>query len=253
MNGLNGANGFNLADLEALFQDEPAQATPPATEDNTNTNTQEDGATDKNEDTGNTHEKVDTTKAFAQRLKESTAKAVAAEREAIAKSLGYASYDELQKDREKKVFEDNGLDQSVVNPVIEELVKQRIDNDPRMKELEGYRQRQLQEFGRKELAELKELTGGQITSMAQLSRNVLDEWAKSGSLVDAYMKVEGRNLIKNLRNEQNKGTTSHLQNPSGTTGAPSGKRFLTEDEKKVWKMFNPKMSEDELNKKLIDK
>lgn len=247
---VNGANSFTLEELEALFNDDAAQETPPATEP---TNTQETGDNKGTEDTGNTQNGVDTTKAFAKRLKESTDKAVAAERENIAKSLGYSSYEELQKIREKKVFEDNGLDQSVVSPVIDELVKQRIDNDPRMKELEGYRNQQVKEFGRKELAELKELTGGKIASMAQLSRNVLDEWAKSGSLVDAYMKVEGRNLIKDLRNEQNKGTTSHLQNPSGSSGLPNNKRFLTEDEKRVWKMFNPKMTDEELNKKTVNK
>ena len=249
---INGANSFTLEELEALFNDGAAQETPPA-DGNTDTNTQETGDNKGTEDTGNTQNNVDTTKAFAKRLKESTDKAVAAERENIAKSLGYSSYEELQKTREKKVFEDNGLDQSVVSPVIEELVKQRIDNDPRMKELEGYRNQQVKEFGRKELAELKELTGGKIVSMAQLSRDVLDEWAKSGSLVDAYMKLEGRNLVRSMRNEQSKGTTDHLQNPSGSNGVPSGKRLLTDEEKRVWKMFNPKMSDDELNKKMIDK
>ena len=249
MNGQNGANSFTLEELEAMFKDDVAQETPPATDD-TNTQEQVDTST---ENTGNTQDKVDTTKAFAKRLKESTDKAVAIERENIAKSLGYNSYEELQKSREKKVFEDNGLDPDVINPVIDELVKQRINDDPRMKELEGYRKQQVQEFGKRELEELKELTGGKITSLAQLSREVLNEWAQKGSLVDAYMKLEGRNLIKNLRNEQNKGTTNHLQNPSGSTGAPTGKRFLTDEEKRIWKMFNPKMSDDELNKKTIDK
>jgi hypothetical protein len=248
MNG-NGANSFSLEELEALFNADAAQETPPATE---KTETQEDGKTET-EDTGNTQNNVDTTKAFAKRLKESTDKAVAAERENIAKSLGYNSYEELQKSREKKVFEDNGLDESIVSPIVDELVKQRIDNDPRMKELASYREKQIQEFGRKELAELKELTGGKIVTMSQLSREVLDEWAKSGSLVNAYMKMEGANLVRSMRGEQNKGTTDHLQNPSGSNGAPSGKRFLTEDEKRVWKMFNPKMTDEELNKKTVDK
>lgn len=250
MNGLNGANSFSIEELEALFNDDAAQETPPATE--TKTETQENGET-KSEDTGNTQSNVDTTKAFAKRLKESTDKAVAAERENIAKSLGYNSFEELQKSREQKMFQDNGLDPDVVNPVIDELVKQRINNDPRMKELEGYRQKQVQDFGKKELEELKELTSGKVTSMAQLSRNVLEEWAKSGSLVDAYMKVEGRNLIRSMRNEQIKGTTDHLQNPGGTGSAPSGKRLLTEEEKRVWKMFNPRITEEELNKKTVDK
>ena len=251
MFGDNGANIFTPEELEALFKDEDTQETPPA-EDN-QTNTQETGANNDEQNAGNTANPVTTTKAFANRLKESTAKAVASERERIAKDLGFDSYDAMVKNREKKALEDKGLDPDVVSPVIEDLVKQRIDNDPRMKELQTLRDRQLVEFGKKELKELTELTGGKITSLAQLSPEVKEAWAKKGSLTAAYMELEGVNLVRGMRSEQSKGSTSHLNSPSGGANVPSGERFLTEEEKQYWRFFNPGMSEEELNKKTIKK
>lgn len=247
MNGQNGANFFTAEDLEALFHDEEAQATPPAEEKETST---EDTG---NDDAGKQSSSVETTKAFASRLKESTDKARREEREAIAKTLGYDSYEALVKEKESKVITDKGLDPSVVTPVVEELVKQRIDNDPRMKELEGYRKKQVLDFGKKELAEITALTGGEITSLAQLSREVLDLWAKKGSLKSAFLELEGEKLITKVRGEQSKGSTAHMSNPDGSAPANTAKRHLTAEEKKTWKFFNPSMTDEELDKKMIDK
>lgn len=251
MDGQNGANIFTPEELEALFRDDDTQETPPAQETQTETQDGNNGAENTTEsgDAGNTQNTVDTTKAFANRLKESVAK----EREAIAKTLGYDSYDALMKSREKKTLEDKGLDPDVVSPVIEELVKQRLDNDPRMKELATYRDKQLLEFGKKELKELSELTGGKITSLAQLSPEVKAAWAQKGSLTAAYMELEGANLVRGIRSEQSKGSTSHLNNPSGGTNVPSGERHLTEEEKQYWRVFHPHMTEEELSKKTIKK
>lgn len=245
---VNGANVFTEEELESLFGSEFEQTSPAAE----GTESQESSET-STEDTGKTQNSVETTKAFANRLKESTEKARKEEREAIAKSFGFESFDAMQKSRERRILEDKGLDPDLVNPVIDELVKQRLDNDPRMKELDSYRSKQVQEFGRKELAEITSLTGGKITSLAQLPREVIDLWAKEGSLKSAYLKLEGEKLITSMRSEQSKGSTSHLNSPSGGTHTMSGKRYLTPEEKRVWKMFNPKMTDDELNQKTVDK
>lgn len=249
MDGQNGANIFTPEELEALFRDDDTQETPPAQD--TQTETQENG--DDSQNAGNSNDDVTKTKAFANRLKESTTKAVEAERLNIAKALGFESYDALIKSREKKTLEDKGLDPDVVSPVIEELVKQRLDSDPRMKELATYRDKQLLEFGKKELKELSELTEGKITSLAQLSPEVKAAWAQKGSLTAAYMELEGANLVRSMRSEQSKGSTSHLNNPSGGTNVPSGERHLTEEEKQYWRVFHPHMTEEELNKKTVKK
>lgn len=240
---IDGVNEFTAAELEELFSDESQSETPP-------TETETDPQPDTEESTS-AQSSVDTTKAFAKRLKESTDKVRLEEREAIAKSLGFESYEALQKSRETKVLEDKGLDPDQASEAINELVKQRIENDPRMKELDELRKIRVREFGEKELAEITKLTGGKITKLNQLSKEVIDLWTKKGSLKAAFMELEGEKLILSIRNEQSKGTTSHLANPSGSTST-NNKRPLTDKEKQAWRLFHPHMTEEELNKKTVD-
>lgn len=237
-----GANEFTVEELEELFRDDEEQQTTPSAE-NTETKPQEDDK--KTED-------VTSTQTFARRLKESTDKARKEERDNIAKSLGYESYDDMQKKRERDLLDSKGLDVEEVSPVIDEIVKQRLDNDPRMARLAELEAKQVKEFGKQELAEITKLTGGKITSLSQLSREVIDLWTKKGSLVKAYMELEGVNLINSMRSEQSKGTTNHLANPSGNIPASPKQRHLTDEEKAMWKAFHPQMSIEELNKKMID-
>ena len=165
--------------------------------------------------------------------------------------MGFNSYDDLQKSRENKVLEEKGLDPEQASEAIDELVKKRIENDPRIKELEEFRKQRVKEFGERELAEISKLTGGEITKFSQLSKEVIDLWTKKGSLKSAFMELEGEKLINKIRSEQSKGTTSHLSNPSGSVSSGS-KRLLTEKEKQIWRQFNPRMTEEELNKITVD-
>lgn len=239
-------NEFTAAELEELFSDESqseSSQTKQTTEPQKETSTEP-----KKEEAG----EVDKTKAFAKRLKESTDKARQEERDAIAKSLGYESYEDLQKKREKKIIEEKGLDPEQASEAIDEIVKKRLDDDPRMKELEELKKQRVKEFGEKELAEISKLTNGEITKFSQLSKEVIDLWTKKGSLKAAYMELEGEKLINKIRGEQSKGSTSHLANPSGTSGEQT-KRSLTDQEKAIWKRFNPHMTEEELNKITVDK
>lgn len=259
--GNNGANEFTLEELEALFEDDIQQETPPA---NDETDPQTDAQTGNDDATANTNtnppaadksKNVEQTKAFATRLRESTDKARREEREAIAKSLGYDSYDAMIRERESKLIKDKGYDpeDGDFSSLVDELVKRRISEDPRMKELEDLKKARVKDFGRKEMAEIAELSGGRITRLEQLPREVLLEWQATGSLKDAYMKIEGPNLIKQLRGESSKASTSHLGTPGSNTQTPSNKRPLTSEEKQMWKLFNPKITEDELNKKRVNK
>lgn len=242
-----GVEDLSLEELDKLFNDNGTQDPPPAKE------TDIPDASPNDTDDKQSDDKKEATKAFAKRLKESTDKAVTNERETIAKTMGYSSYEEMIKEREKKLIEEKGLDPVQVAPVVEELVKQRLNEDPRMKELEKLRHQQIEEFGKRELAEITKLTGGEITALSQLPREVIDLWKQKGSLKSAYMELEGEKLITRIRSEQSKGSTSHLNNPSGTSNIPSNKRLLTAEEKQLWKLFRPNISDEELNKKTIDK
>lgn len=247
MPGIDGANEFTVAELELLFNGELEQETPPAVE-------VTEAQTDKGESKERkpTEPEVDKTKAFAKRLKESTDKVRQEEREAIAKSFGYESYEQMIKERETKKLEEKGIDPEQGSEVIDELVKQRIEADPRIKELEEYRKQRVKEFGERELAEINKLTNGEITSLAQLPKEVIDLWKTKGSLKAAYLELEGEKLITKIRSEQSKGSTGHLQNPSGGTPGQNAKRLLTDKEKAVWKQFHPHMTDDELNKMTVD-
>lgn len=244
-----GANEFSLEELEELFKDE-TQSTTPATEENTDAQGGTDGSTTNQNDKSNN---VEQTKAFATRLKESTDKARREERDAIAKELGYESYEAMQKERSNKMIQDKGLDPDEVTPIVEELVKQRLESDPRMQELESYRKNQLAEFAKKELAQITELTNGEITSLSQLSKEVVERWKETGSLKSAFLEKEGEKLIKRVRSEQSKGTTNHMQSMSPGTSGNNKQRPLTAKEKDMWRFFNPGISEEELNKKFVDK
>lgn len=242
-----GANEFTIEELEELFNDDAQQETPPA-EETTDPQTDAQTGTDDNKS-----KNIEQTKAFAKRLKESTDKARNEEREAIAKSFGYDSYDAMMKQRQSQLIKDKGYDPEELSPVVEELVKQRMDSDPRMKELEDLRKRSLAEYGKQELAEITKLTGGQITRLEQLPREVIDLWQKKGSLKKAYLELEGENLVNKIRSEQSKGGTGHLATPGSTPPAPSNKRPLTDEEKQMWKLFNPNVTDEELNKKTVEK
>ena len=247
MPGTIDVNEFTAAELEELFSDE-SQSESSQTKQTTEPQKVETSTEPKKEEAG----EVDKTKAFAKRLKESTDKARQEERDAIAKSLGYESYEDLQKNREKKIIEEKGLDPEQASEAIDEIVKKRLDDDPRMKELDELKKQRVKEFGEKELAEISKLTNGEITKFSQLSKEVIDLWTKKGSLKSAYMELEGEKLINKIRGEQSKGSTSHLANPSGTGGEQT-KRSLTDQEKAIWKRFNPRMTEEELSKITVDK
>ena len=242
----NGDNTFTVEEIEKLFTVSDEQATPPA-EGTTSPATQPTGNSE------HTDESVEKTQAFAKRLREKSEQVRTEERESIAKSLGYTSYDDMIKTREKKMLEDKGLDPDEVSPIVEELVQKRLNEDPRLKELESYRDKQVQEFGKRELAEITRLTGGQITKFEQLSTEVVDEWKKTGSLKKAFLTIEGENLIMRAAAEQNRGSTTHIKTLNGTGSTSSTKRHLTDDEKRMWKLFNPHLTDEELNKKMIDK
>lgn len=243
---LNGANDFTPEELAELFGSEIKQETPPVKEKETVPPEGQPGA-DPTKSEG-----VDTTKAFAKRLKESTDKARQEERDNIAKSLGYNSYADMQSEREKKLMEEKGLDPNEVAPIVDELVKKRMDDDPRLKELNELRKEKLAAFKDKELAEISKLTDGKITKLEEVPKDVLELWKTEGSLKSAYLKLHGEELILKARSEQNRGSTNHLQSPEGT-GVPAGTRLLTDEEKRVYKIFNPSITDEELNKKTIAK
>jgi hypothetical protein len=247
----NGAKELTIEDLENFLNGEGAVS--PAA----NVNEGSPVAQPSNEDTPADAAKTSTpteTQAFAHRLKEATNKVRAEERESIAKSLGYESYADMQKKREAQMLEEKGLDPEDVSPVVEQLVQKRLAEDPRLLELEGYRQERMNEWAKQELAVLSELTDGKISKLEDIPKDVLEKWKTKGSLKAAYLELHGETLIREIRTGvaggQNRSTTSHMASPQGTP-APvdnSNRRPFTQKEREVYKLFNPGVTDEQLSK-----
>jgi hypothetical protein len=250
----NGANEVTIKDIEDFLNGDGA-ATPaainvnessPATQPNTGNTVLEQNTT--------TSTPVTETQAFAHRLKEATSKARNEERESIAKSLGYESYADMQSKREAQMLEEKGLDPEEISPVVEQLVQRRLAEDPRLKELDTYRQQRMNEWAQKELAELNELTSGKISKLEDVPEDVLELWKTKGSLKKAYIELNGETLIremqKNTVSEQNRSTTSHLASAQGTPSINTNpnRRPFTAKEREVYKLFNPGVTDEELSK-----
>lgn len=242
MSGIFGDNDLTPEEIDALFGSEDQQETPPANEETAHS---EESA--GNQDKGD--EKIEQTKAFAKRLRESTDKARNEEREAIAKQMGFESYEAMMKTREDKIYENHGVDREQIGTLVDEIYEERRKNDPAFQELDELRKMKQLEFGKKELAEITKLTNGEITSFSQLPKDVLELWAKEGSLKSAFLQLKGEELIIKARSEQSKGSTQHLINPSGGPAPQSNTRPLTDDEKSIYRYFNPGITDEELNKK----
>ena len=249
MEDLFGENDLTMEELEALFKsEEDEQETPTASA--TESQDEQNGGTDDEANKAKSKEDdIAKTKAFSKRLSEATAK----ERDKVAKEAGYESYEDMKAKRQKNLLESEGLDPDVVSPIVDKLVQQKLAEDPRMQELEKYREQQIKEYGKMLLKELSDLTNGEISKFEQIPTDVMEEWRKTGSLKSAYLKLKGEELILKARSEQSKGNTQHLNTLQGGEPIPSNKRYLTNEEKSFWKLFNPQMTDEELNKKLTEK
>lgn len=188
------------------------------------------------------------TKAVSKRINEVRHKTEAETQERIAKELGYENYNALKAARERKVMDEAGLDEETVAPVVEKLIQQRLADDPRMKKLAQYEEREKAEFVKTQLGEINKLTGQKFTSLDQLPADTLAMWEKTGNLKQAYLATQGEELLaKGIRHEE-QGTLRHLADTS-SNGTGTRTRALTEDEKKIWRSIMPDITEEELSKK----
>lgn len=251
-----GANDFTIKDIENFLNGTGAD-TPPAVDVESSNPSDETNDTSVSENKD--EKKVTETQAFAHRLKEATNKARNEERESIAKSLGYESYAEMQQKREAQMLEEKGLDPEDVSPVVEQIVKQRIAEDPRLKELDAYREERVNAWAQKELAELSEFTDGRISTLNDVPKDVIELWKTKGSLKAAYLELHGEKLIREMRagiaSGQTRGSTGHMKSPQGAPGAGvnSDKRPFTAKEREIYRLFNPDVTDEQLSKMYKEK
>jgi hypothetical protein len=182
-----------------------------------------------------TEKKVDEasiTKIVSERIKAESAKIREEERLAFAKLEGHDTYESYVKSKERKTIEDKGFDPEAFEEVAKKVYDERRKNDPDMKELAEFRAAKAEAWGKAQIEELSTLLGKQL-KMEDVGQDVLNAVKPGGSIVEAYMAVHGRELIKELRTSaaagNSKGSTNHLFSP-GSSVPESSMRSLTPEE-----------------------
>lgn len=207
-------------------------------------------SSDQTSDT--TNNDTDMTKAVSERINVVRRKTEKETQDRIAKDLGYESYEDLQKAKEKKLIKDAGLDEDDISGVVEQIVNKRIAEDPRMKKLEEYEAQEKNKFVTSQLDEINKLIGNNTyKSVEELPKDTLKLWETTGNLKQAFLATQGESLLVKSRSSQMNGSTNHLADPSnGTTGKKA--RHLNEEEKAIWRSVMPDITEEELSKKTVD-
>lgn len=196
-------------------------------------------------------EQKPSTDAVSKRINEVKEKTEKETQDKIAKDLGYGSYEEMVKAKDKKAFEDAGIDTQETIDLVEKIVQQRLANDPRFKKLEEFENREKASFVASQLEEISKLTGDKYTSVEQLPKDTLALWEKTGNLKQAFLATQGETLLLKKQAANAKGTTVHMAD-THNSGSSSKTRPLTEKEKAIYRSVMPDITEEELNAKTIE-
>lgn len=193
-------------------------------------------------------DKNEMTKAMSNRINEVRHKTEVETQNKIAKDLGYESYDAMIKAQEKKELQDAGYDDPETEATINKIIEKRLANDPRLKRLEEYENRDKEKFVQGQLNEINKLTGSNFTDISQLPEDTLKMWEKTGNLKQAYLATKGEELLSKSSSYVQKGSTAHMA--SANNGNISTKtRALTEEEKSIYRgVLGDYITEDELSK-----
>ena len=197
---------------------------------------------------------VDQTKAFSKRLKEEVEKARADEREQIAKSYGYESWDEYNKKQTDSKLIDSGIDPEVVRPVLKDLIKSDPEYIEGMRYKEEKTKRDAEVWAKSELDKLNSKYGLHISSVDELDPETVKSWNNGMSLEKAYIAEHFEDVEKNIIENTKKSIGSgkdHLNEANGNGNLPNT-REVTAEEVSMFKSINPYASEDDIKKYIND-
>lgn len=192
-----------------------------------------------------TTETGDLTQAMTKRINDVRTKAERDTQDAVAKSLGYADYADLQKQSENNLIKQHGYNPEDLEKVLEPLLQKRLADDPRLKKLEALEEKERDAYILTQLNSINEATG-QNLKLTDLPQATLDLWSKGIDLEKAYYATEGKNLINKVKASAANGSMEHLA-PGATHGATKTRR-LTPDEKAMYRAINPYITDEELSK-----
>lgn len=183
----------------------------------------------------------DETKAFSERLKK--------EKEKLAKQLGYDSWEDALEKRTNTALLDQGIDPDTVKPILKDLLKNDPDYIAAMEYKKDKEELEKKLWAETELKKLNDKFGLSISDINQLDKAVIDLWNGGLTLEKAYA-AEHYEELRNAaarRGANKQSGKDHLTDPSKGGGADKVKR-ATAEEIRMFKKFNPGVSDDEIHK-----
>ncbi len=223
--------------VDDLFKDpEDSQ-----TQDNSQGQSSDDSKNDGNENL---------TKNMTKRINEVRRKTELEVQDRVAKQAGYASYEDMMKATERKIVEDQGYDPDEINKLLEPLIEKRLSNDPRFKKLEEIESREKDAYLSQQLAAINKISDVKYKSVNDLPDETLNLFAKGVDLKQAFYATQGEGLLSKAANKANNGSLNHLAPLPNGNGVKT--RGLNADEKAMYRMIIPGITEEELSKKTIE-
>ena len=192
------------------------------------------------------------TQTMTNRINEVRSKTEKDTQDKIAKELGYADYATMKKVQTDKLVQENGFKPEDVEKILKPMLEERIKNDPRFKKLEDFEKREQTAYVTTSLANINKVTG-QILTVDDLDKEVLNLWSKGVELEQAYYAIHGKTILTKGVNATQNGSMNHLA--PGANAGLTKTRKLTDEEKAMYRSINPYITEEDLAKKttVVDK
>ena len=190
------------------------------------------------------------TKNMTKRINEVRRKTELEVQDKVAKQAGYESYADMMKATERKIVEDHGYDPDEINKLLEPLIEKRLSNDPRFKKLEEIETREKDDYINKQLAEINKVSDIKYKSVNDLPDDTIKLFGKGIDLKQAFYATHGEGLINKAASRANNGSLSHMAPLPNGNGVKT--RGLTAEEKDMYRMIIPGITEEELSKKTIE-
>lgn len=190
------------------------------------------------------------TKNMTKRINEVRRKTELEVQDRVAKQAGYESYEDMMKATERKIVEDHGYDPDEINKMLEPLIEKRLSTDPRFKKLEEIENREKDEYLAKQLAAINKISDVKYKSVNDLPQETIDLFAKGVDLKQAFYATQGEGLFNKAANRANNGSLAHMAPLPNGNGVKT--RGLTAEEKDMYRMIIPGITEEELSKKTIE-
>jgi hypothetical protein len=151
---------------------------------------------------------------------------------------------------ERKIVEDQGYDPDEINKLLEPLIEKRLTNDPRFKKLEEIESREKDAYLSQQLAAINKISDVKYKSVNDLPDETLNLFAKGVDLKQAFYATQGEGLFNRAAQKANNGSLNHLAPLPNGNGVKT--RGLNAEEKAMYRMIIPGITEEELSKKTIE-